>query len=184
MRSIDACLRASDVCVDRGETQGLIADAVDELERIVGPLYRPGEGVAHTVSEPASARGNLADQVHTASALLDAYERTGRLPYSMLAEELMQFALNLDPGTLEPRTLEHFLSSCEAVRALCRIAALHQDEDYRTAAVIAPDRDYVLEAGRLLDRLTDAHREDDAAVAADYGMALADWLTLSHRQDS
>lgn len=89
MRSIGACLRASDVCVDCEATQGLLADVVDELERIVGPLYRPGQGVAHTVSDPASPRDTLADQVQTASALLDAYEGTGRLPYSMLAEELM-----------------------------------------------------------------------------------------------
>ncbi len=174
MRSIGACLRASDICVDREETRGLMADAVDELERIVGPLYRPGRGVAHTVNEPASARDNLADQVHTASALLDAYERTGRLPYSMLSEELMRFALNLEPGTLEP-----FLSCCEAIRVLCRIAALHRNADYRLAAVIAPDRDYMLEAERLLDELTGGRGEYDAAAAADYGLALVDWLTLS-----
>jgi len=182
MRSIGACLRASDICIDREETRGLIADAVDELERIVGPLYRPGQGVAHTVNEPASARDNLADQVHAASALLDAYERTGRLPYSMLAEELMQFALNLEPGTLEPGTLEPFLSSCEAIRVLCRIAALHKDAAYRAAAVIAPDRDYLLEAERLLDQLAGGRREYNAAAEADYGLALVDWLTLSHRE--
>lgn len=66
------------------------------------------------------------------------------------------------------------------IRVLCRIAALHTHPDYRVAAVIAPGRDYVLEAERLLHRLTGAHRESDAA--ADYGMALVDWLTLEHRQ--
>jgi hypothetical protein len=50
------------------------------------------------------------------------------------------------------------------------------------AAVIAPGRDYVLEAERRLHRLTAAHRESDAAAAADYGMALVDWLTLEDRQ--
>jgi hypothetical protein len=31
-----------------------------------------------------------------------------------------------------------FASECEAARVFCRLAALHDDDDYRAAAVIAP----------------------------------------------
>ena len=70
--SVDACLRAAGIV----DSQELVPLAIDHLEHIVGGSYRPGEGV----------RGDAADQVHAASALLTAFEITGRLPYSMLAE--------------------------------------------------------------------------------------------------
>jgi len=86
--SIDACLAASEVF----DIPDLVQTTIDGLERVVGTAYRPGEGVAHLVTDPGGARGLLADHVRCASALLTAYWRTARLPYSMLAEELMQFA--------------------------------------------------------------------------------------------
>src|SRR5207302_7778679 len=88
MLALDACMGACTLIVDRG----LIVDAVDELERVVGAAYAPGAGVSHSTGDPTAHKGLLADQVHTASALLTAYEITERLPYSMLAEELMQTA--------------------------------------------------------------------------------------------
>ena len=56
--------------------QAIAADAIDELERIIGRTYEPGELI-----------GSSSDQVRAASALLAAYALTGRLPYSMLAED-------------------------------------------------------------------------------------------------
>ena len=38
-------------------------------------------------------RGLLTDQIHVASALIWAHAATGLLPYSMLAAELVQFAI-------------------------------------------------------------------------------------------
>src|SRR5207244_6229805 len=86
--SVDACLAAGDVC----DARQLVPAAIDELERVAGAAYRPGAGIARRVAEPDGERGRLADQVRAASALLAAYVRTARLPYAMLAEELMQFA--------------------------------------------------------------------------------------------
>src|SRR5207245_85672 len=77
--AIDACLTASDLF----NPQELVPDAVDELERIIGAGYRPGAGLGHEASEPNGARGRLGDQVRAASALVTAYERTGRLRYAM-----------------------------------------------------------------------------------------------------
>ncbi len=172
MRSIDACLRAADLHGDDARTRLAIVDAVDELERVVGPRYRPGAGLTGGMDNVDDLRGDLRDCASAASALLSAYERTGRLPYSMLAEELMQFAIRLKPDPTD------VIASCEAVSVLCRIAALHEDAEYREAAVIAPDTDYAADAERLLVSLADRFHARGAAVAAEYGLALADWLAL------
>ena len=86
MRSLDACLRSTSV-VDQS---WLIAAAIDEMERLIGLLYRPGGGVKHAAGNTAD--GELGDHTDAARALLTAYAVTGRLPYAMLADDLMQFA--------------------------------------------------------------------------------------------
>jgi hypothetical protein len=63
--SIEAGLVASSL-VDPRE---LVPHAIDELERIVASVYHPGQRI-----------GDVADHVCLASALLRAYEATGRLP--------------------------------------------------------------------------------------------------------
>src|SRR6185436_11096557 len=109
---------------------------------------------------PGGARGLLADHVRCASALLTAYWRTARLPYSMLAEELMQFARRTlwderDWGFYDaPHGTKPFALNCEAARIECRLAGLHGEDDYRKAAVIAVDADYLLYALRTLESQT------------------------------
>jgi hypothetical protein len=147
--AIDACLAASHL-VDPHE---LVPPAIDELERIVGAAYHPG----HDIGEPS-------DHVCVASALLTAFELTGRLPYSMLAEELVQ--------TSRDRLLSaDFVTSCSAARVFCRLAALHDDSAYRTAAVIKTGADYRTDASRILARVS-ACLADAGADAALYGLAL------------
>ena len=128
--SVEACLRAAGI-VDPHE---IVPAAIDHLEHIVGGSYEPGAGV----------RGSAANQMHAASALLTAFEITGRLPYSMLAEELMQVARR------EPWPEADLVSHCEVARVLCRLAVLHDDPEYRGAAVIAVDADYRGDAARIL----------------------------------
>jgi hypothetical protein len=130
--AIAGCLHAAALPAFRSGA----ADAVDELERIVGRAYEPGEHI-----------GSFADQVRAASALLVAYALSGRLPYPMLAEELMQ-ARRIDETA-------DFVTACEAARVLCRLAALHDDAGYRAAALIAPGADYRRDAGLLMDARTD-----------------------------
>ena len=69
--------------------------ALKSLEAVIVPGYKPGDGVAHVGPRPDEppVRGLLTDQVHVASALIWAHAATGQLPYSMLAAELMQFAI-------------------------------------------------------------------------------------------
>ena len=107
--------------------------AVDELERVIGAHYVPGQ-----------ALGSFGDEVQAASALLAAYELSGRLSYSMLAEELMLMTRHHPSHVFE--------EGCAAVRVLCRLALLHRDPDYRAAAVVAPRVDYRSDAAGAADQ--------------------------------
>jgi hypothetical protein len=143
--------------------------AIDELERLVCRAYQPGDGIAHTIHSHAHTRGNLGDHVRSASALLTAFEISGRLPYSMLAEELMQTTRRDLQGAGE------FVARCVGCRVLCRLAALHADAAYRGAAVIAPDVDYRADAERILVELS-SHPLARESGAGEYGLALLAWL--------
>jgi hypothetical protein len=178
--AVDACLRACD-CVDAAQ---LVPAAIDQLEHTIAGAYRPGEGVA--------GRGGgltLEDQIGSASALLTGYEATGRLPYAMLAEELMQTTRRLwwddhDGAFFDSAAgvaTKPFAANCGAVRVLCRLAALHRDGDYRAAAVIAEDADYAADAERLLTYLSAFAGATDAPCDAPamYGLALAEYLELN-----
>jgi hypothetical protein len=143
--SVDACLRAN---LD-------MQAAIDELERIIATAYEPGQGI----------EGTLHDEMAVAGALLTAFSTTGRLPYAMLAEELVQHAR----PTLMAADLA-FALGCDASTVLARLAALHQDEDYRTAAVISPGADYAADAAAILKRLAGAAPGRGLAGAA-YALA-------------
>ena len=166
MQTVDACLSAADY-----SASDLVPAAVDELERVVCYVYRPGEKIARSLSRPDEADGMLIDHVCAASALLTAYLVTGRLPYSMLAEELIRAARPLlDEGG--------FAAQCECARVFCRLAVLHSDAEYRAAAVIARDSDYRDEARRLLESLFPSYGEHGAAAAI-YGVAIDDLARAS-----
>ena len=159
--SVDACLRAAGVA----DVHGLVAAAIDELEHVVGLAYRPGEGVAHAVGGSVRVPGSPADQVRAASTLLTAFDATGRLPYSMLAEELIQ---GLPRGWSSGSDLA---LDCESARVLCRLSALHGDAGYLAAAVVAADANYRRDAERLLSDL-ESEAVARGAGAAPYGLAL------------
>jgi hypothetical protein len=152
--AIGACLHAASLAQHRS----LVPDAIDELETVIGRAYRPGEGV-----------GALGGQVRAASTLLRAHSLTGRLPYAMLAEELILIA-GRSPR-MAPVDAVQFATLCESARVLCRLAALHDDPDYRRAAVVAPAADYRRDAALLLAD-QDACARSFGADAAIYGVAL------------
>ena len=156
MYSVDACLRAAALDADRASA--IIAAAIDELERNVGHSYGPGEGI-----------GDYADHVRAAAALVSAYDITGRLPYAMLAEELMQASKRVSAGN-------DFTVECEGARVFCRLAALHDDADYRASAILAPNADYRADAARMLAALSPRALDDRAPI---YGLALSELLSLT-----
>lgn len=155
--SVEACLHAADLDPQGAGT--LITAAVDELEHLIGRSYGPGEGI-----------GDYADHVRAVAALLTAYELTGRLPYAMLAEELMQTSKR---AAAADRTFD---IDCEAARVFCRLAVLHDDAEYRAAAILAPNADYRADASRILAALAPRARADGPAI---YGLALSELLFLT-----
>jgi uncharacterized protein YyaL (SSP411 family) len=162
--SVDACLRAAQVVGPE-----LVQDAIDHLERVVGGSYRPGDGLVRDRGG-IRVRCSVDDHVRGASALLTAFEVTGRLPYSMLAEELIAIA-GRDRSADAAIVIQ-----CEAARVLCRLASLHDDPDYRGAAVIATGADYRAEASRVLAAQSVPARAGAPSEAAAYGLALLDLL--------
>jgi hypothetical protein len=164
MRTIDACLATAHVAaIDSREA---IAAAIDELERIVCHVYNPGERIAHLLSSPDDADGDLDDHMASAACLLTAYVVTGRLPYAMLAEELIESARPLVAWG-------PFAARCESARVMCRLAALHADQSYREAAVVVPERDYLGDARRLMAALAAPAVEAPDAVGI-YALAIDD----------
>jgi hypothetical protein len=166
---VDACLRAEAAGLEGASLQA----AIDELERLVGAAYEPGEGLSR-----GAANVRLADHVSAASALLTAYECTARLPYSMLAEELMQFVARTlgegdEAGFLDGETASKpFALNCEAASVLHRLDSLHRSAEYREAAVVAPSADYGRDAERLLRWLAPQVPEAGLGGAV-YGLAAA-----------
>lgn len=164
--SVDASLRAARAF----EQWSFVQAAVDELERLVGSTYRPGARLGSAAFQ-ADEAALLAAHAACASALLTAFEITARVPYAMLAEELVQ-------------PLRHPPDACgvavaaAGTRVLCRLAALHEDAAYRAAAVVAPDVDYRGDAARILrshSAVAQAGRLTDAAC---YGIALRELIAL------
>ena len=149
--SVDAYLRA--VPVLGGAS---VQAPIDELERLVANAYEPGSGIAGAVEQ----------EIHVASALLTAFAVTDRLPYAMLAEELLRHARS----TLFSAASLPFSTVCAAAAALSRMAALHHLPDYQAAAVVAPDADYAADAALMLERIAvDVHTH--GLAAAPYGLA-------------
>jgi hypothetical protein len=156
-RSVDACLAAAILLDDRG----FIGQTIDELERIVGLVYQPGERLPLSLRTPDEPDGGIEEHVTAASTLLTAHDLTARLPYSMLAEELIQ-----------PMRFDHQTGGvpirCTFARVLGRLARLHDDEEYVRAAVVARSTDYRAEARTILEAVAhsvDANREDAALFA-------------------
>jgi hypothetical protein len=182
--AVDACLRASTVC-DPAE---LVQPAIDELERIIASEYRPGRGLTGrstsarepneraSVDAPTHPRegGHASDHATVASALLTAFEITGRLPYSMLAEELMS---SLRAEGASARQAD-FADACDTAIVFCRLAALHDNADYRAAAILAPGADYRADAARILQDRAPQALAAQAPDAALYGIALRERISL------
>jgi hypothetical protein len=177
--SVDACLQATTVF----ESADLVRGAIDELERVVASAYRPGHGIAATIGAADGSSRRLADQIRSASALVTACVGTARLPYGMLAEELVQFARRTfwdeRAGAFVggQATAAEFDANCDAVRVLCRLSRLLEDADYQRAAVVAPDANYRDDASRILASQLAAARSN-AGAAALYALALDEWLSL------
>jgi len=134
--------------------------ALKSLEAVIVPAYTPGRGMAHLIGETGhrEVRGLLTDQIHVAAALIWAHAATGQLPYSMLAAEVVQFAIRSmwDDGArsfrdrvTEDDSIVPFALNCEAACVLDRLSVLTGDVAYQ-------------ERGRaILHSLASEYREQD-----------------------
>jgi len=148
--------------------------ALKSLEAVIVPAYTPGNGVAHVngVNGAAGVRGLLTDQIHVASALIWAHAATGQLPYSMLAAEVLQFAIRTmwdeTAGAFRDRVdpadpLIPFELNCHAACVLDRLGVLTGDTTLHDRARV------------ILQSLSDDYRERDL-FAAPYVVALREVL--------
>jgi len=186
MGDVDACLAAASLV-----GSDLLGAAIDELERVVCLAYRPGERLPQSLRNPDADDGGVEEHVAAATALLTAHDMTARLPYSMLAEELMQAVR----GAGGPQAAHYSLTGgpkgphydltggpkgphYELARVLCRLARLHDDEDYKRTAVVARSSDYRGEAKAVLEEipLPDGERSEDAAM---FGLATDELVRTS-----
>jgi len=142
--------------------------AVDALEARVRRSYEPGEGLMDAACD---------EHMQMGSALLAAFDLCGRLPYAMLAEELLQHARRLWWRDVNGAFDAGFVANCSALHVLCGLAGLHADADYRRAAVVAPVAPYVDDARRLAASLS-RHAGEHPQHAADFGRALLEWFAL------
>ena len=119
--------------------------ALKSLEAVIVPAYKPGDGVAHVTDKDGGhgVRGLLADQIHVASALIWAHAATGQLPYSMLAAEVVQFAIRTmwdeSAGSFRDREsmddpVVPFDLNCHAACVLDRLSVLTGDAAYQDRA--------------------------------------------------
>ena len=149
--------------------QAHLADTIDALESDVRRAYEPGEGL---LDQDARAH------VFCASALLTAFDMTGRLPYSMLAEELTQTVRRRWWSDAQHGIPGDVMASAVAIQLFCRLAALHRDPDYAQAAVVPAGATYEADARDGLAALAATYREHPDA-AAEYGAALIAWFALN-----
>ena len=144
--------------------------ALKSLEAVVVPSYKPGEGVAHVAGAQGGhgVRGLLTDQIHVASALIWAHAATGQLPYSMLAAEVLQFAVRTmwdeAAGSFRDRAaaddaIMPFELNCHAACVLDRLGVLTGDAAYQDRARV------------ILQSLSPAYRRHDL-FGAPYAVAV------------
>jgi hypothetical protein len=157
--SIDACLQAADGAAAQ---PALVQRAIDELERVVSIAYQPG-----------GAPRSVAQHVRLASALLTAFACTARLPYAMLAEELLQAMRRNNWDASAGVFAASPDLNCEAARVLNRLGALHRNAEYRAAAVLAPGADYHADAAGILGSLAPQLGDEGFPFAA-FGLALVE----------
>jgi hypothetical protein len=160
--SIEACLASA----DDDRRAAIVPRAIDELERIASHAYVPGR--------PARDVGQV---VRLASSLLTAFTETARLPYAMLAEELVQSLMRSSRDRENGLFVASFELNCAAAIVLIRLGALHRNANYRAGAIVAVDADYDRDADRVLASLA-LQSPADLRIGA-YGLALVERLNRS-----
>jgi len=152
----------------RTSVSAALPAAIDSLEALVRRQYEPGEGLLGQ---------SCADHVRCCSALLAAFDLSGRIPYAMLAEELLRHAHRAWWQDTERSFGAGFDVDCVTLHVLCRLAELLATPDYRAAAVVAPASDYAGDARELAASVSSRSGEHPHD-AAEFGAAMLEWVAL------
>jgi hypothetical protein len=164
--------------------RALLQATLDELEGLVHRAYQPGAGMREMLDgEPGSNAGELLAQIATADALLRAHAVTGRVPYAMLAEELVLVAKRRwwqEPaggfGAVGDEIAGRAPSAHGlSVAVLCGLARAVSGAEWRRASDDA-GASYRHDAERVLARLGRRPQSAAGRARADYALALAEWL--------
>jgi len=144
-----------------------LPDATDALETRIRAAYEPGSGLTGL---------DCAAQITGASALLAAFDLSGRLSYPMLAEELMHYARRLWWRDATGCFDADVGVNCAAIPILCRFVVWRRDPDYRVPGS-AVGSCYSSDLRRLSAVVAAGwgHRPENAAAL---GVALRDWFAL------
>jgi len=145
-----------------------LPSTIDSLDAIVRRSYEPGEGLPGTT---------CGEQLRCGSALLAGFDLCGRLPYAMLAEELLRHARREWWSEDTAAYAADFRANCTALRLLCRLAALHANAEYSAAVALAPGGSHARDAARMVPLLVSRSAAHPDA-AAELGAALLEWFAL------
>jgi hypothetical protein len=152
----------------REEVVRTLPAAVEALETAVRRSYEPGEGLLNAGCD---------EHLQMGSALIAAFDLSGRLPYAMLADELVQFARRRWWKDADGAFDAGFAANCTALHVVCGLATLHADAAYRGAAVISPTSSHLDDARRLAAAVR-SRAGEHPQHAGDFGRALLEWFAL------
>jgi hypothetical protein len=148
-----------------------LPSAIDGLEGLIRNLYEPGDGLLDRECD---------DHVRCSSALVAAFDLSGRLPYAMLAEELMQHARRRWWDARMPAFDAGFPVNCLALHVLCCLAGFRSDADYRQAVAPPPATGY-LDDARGLANVVGQRSGEYPRHAAEAAGALLEWFALASK---
>lgn len=168
LRTMDEAASAAEGDDLAGRVRRALPDAVDAMESAVRQAYEPGDGLLGAGCEA---------HLLAASALLAAFDMSGRLPYAMLAEELLLVSRRRWWNDTHARFDADAGANAVAGRVLCRLAALRSDPDYAGRVRAAQEQHHRRDAERLLAALAATGVVETDAAAA-YGLALLEWFAL------
>ncbi|MBI4478173.1 MAG: thioredoxin domain-containing protein [Acidobacteria bacterium] len=161
--------------------------ALARLDRVVLDRYQPGHGVAHDAARTVA--GLLTDQVEVAEAALTAHEVTESPVFSMLAEELLRYALR----TMWDEETEAFADRGEAdAPAACgRLAERVFPLEANCAAAsllirlgrLTGHQDLQRYAERILRCFAVSYR-DEGLLGAPYASAMIDFVQSNPNPES
>lgn len=150
------------------EARRALPAAIDLLEARIRHRYEPGLGLDDAT---------CLETLRASCALLDAYDLTGRLPYGMLAEELLRHARGRWWTPSSGLFDADLLATSTGLQSAARLASLQADPDYAAATVTSAGPAFRADA-RCMALALMAGLDQFPDAAGDAGAGLSQWFAL------